>query len=402
MLRTLPAALILAAFLQSGDRGAGGRDPGLPKQRLRPQPCSPAAAWPPPAWPVRRRASTGCSTTPPGPPRPLAEGFVVARPRPGAPSGLVVAGAGSGRRRGALRRPCASTTRPPKPSWRRSCGDDDKRVRLGLRRDRQPARPPLGLLLRGQSARGAGRRPVALRHQLRLLLERRVGGGGPPLGGGMDRRVPHSLRRCFPSACRRTPPTCFSASISTATAPRRGESSNWSPRFVGLGGIVSNFNDLILPAPPGCAGSSSPLRRRRGGQRRALRERRLARRARPQGRAGRKLPADRDLAAGLRPGRGRPFAGQPARLRAVPGGAPALLPRRARGVPARYRPGVQHPRPLLRRRIAFYSRRIGRAPRGRLPLGATPLELPETTTILAPPSSPGSPRAAGRSVSSPR
>ena len=31
--------------------------------------------------------------------------------------------------------------------------------------------------------------------------------------------------------------------------PSRGESSNWSPRYSGLGGVVSNFNDLRVPAP---------------------------------------------------------------------------------------------------------------------------------------------------------
>jgi len=31
--------------------------------------------------------------------------------------------------------------------------------------------------------------------------------------------------------------------------PSRGESSNWSPRYSGLGGVVSYFNDLRLPAP---------------------------------------------------------------------------------------------------------------------------------------------------------
>ena len=33
-------------------------------------------------------------------------------------------------------------------------------------------------------------------------------------------------------------------------SPRHGESANWSPRYTGLAGIVSNFNDLIVPAPP--------------------------------------------------------------------------------------------------------------------------------------------------------
>ncbi|HEY0553954.1 MAG TPA: carbohydrate binding family 9 domain-containing protein, partial [Thermoanaerobaculia bacterium] len=33
-------------------------------------------------------------------------------------------------------------------------------------------------------------------------------------------------------------------------SPGHGESSNWSPRYHGLGGVVSHFNDLHLPAPP--------------------------------------------------------------------------------------------------------------------------------------------------------
>lgn len=34
-------------------------------------------------------------------------------------------------------------------------------------------------------------------------------------------------------------------------SPSHGTSSNWSPRYRALGGIVSHFNDLRLPAPPG-------------------------------------------------------------------------------------------------------------------------------------------------------
>jgi hypothetical protein len=34
-------------------------------------------------------------------------------------------------------------------------------------------------------------------------------------------------------------------------SPHHGESSNWSPRYQGLAGVVSNFNDLDVPAPAG-------------------------------------------------------------------------------------------------------------------------------------------------------
>jgi hypothetical protein len=33
-------------------------------------------------------------------------------------------------------------------------------------------------------------------------------------------------------------------------SPAHGESSNWSPRYRGLGGVVAHFNDLRVPAPP--------------------------------------------------------------------------------------------------------------------------------------------------------
>jgi len=33
-------------------------------------------------------------------------------------------------------------------------------------------------------------------------------------------------------------------------SPHHGESANWSPRYTGLAGIISNFNDLVVPAPP--------------------------------------------------------------------------------------------------------------------------------------------------------
>jgi hypothetical protein len=36
-------------------------------------------------------------------------------------------------------------------------------------------------------------------------------------------------------------------------SPEHGEASNWSPRYRGLRGVVSNFNDILVPAPPSVA-----------------------------------------------------------------------------------------------------------------------------------------------------
>ena len=63
------------------------------------------------------------------------------------------------------------------------------------------------------------------------------------------RRSSASRSRSWRSCCR--PPRSRSSGASTSIAhPHHGESSNWSPRYSGLAGIVSNFNDVIVPAPP--------------------------------------------------------------------------------------------------------------------------------------------------------
>jgi hypothetical protein len=164
----------------------------------------------------------------------------------------------------------------------------------------------------------------------------------------------------------------------------RGESSNWSPRYAGLGGIVSNFNDLRLPAPPGvrrlellpyvAAGADNDRRAERDTLRAGL-----------DLKAG--LGSSFTLTATILPDFGQVEAD------------PSQVNLRAFELfQAERRPFFLEGFDLFRldtslafssrdlsfaEESPFYSRRIGRPPRGFVPAGYETLSRPDATRILA-------------------
>ena len=159
---------------------------------------------------------------------PVATGFVVNTPRPGAPASLrsearvLVDGEAIYIGLTYFDPEPATIHAPLAPAGRRDG------LRLGVRRDRQPPRPPVGLLLRGQPARRAGGRPVERRHRLRPVVERRLGGRRPRRRPRLDGGGAHPLlpARLQPAAGLAAASWC-GGSTSTATAratasPRTG------------------------------------------------------------------------------------------------------------------------------------------------------------------------------------
>lgn len=164
----------------------------------------------------------------------------------------------------------------------------------------------------------------------------------------------------------------------------RGESSNWSPRYAGLGGIVSNFNELRLPAPPRvrrlellpyvAAGADNDRRAERDTLRAGL-----------DLKAG--LGSSFTLTATLLPDFGQVEAD------------PSQVNLRAFELfQAERRPFFLEGFDLFRldtslafssrdlsfaEESPFYSRRIGRAPRGLVPAGYEVVSRPDATRILA-------------------
>lgn len=161
--------------------------------------------------------------------------------------------------------------------------------------------------------------------------------------------------------------------------PSRGESSNWSPRLPSLAGIVSHFNELLLRVP---------ARRPR------LELAPYASTTASGGRAS--ASGGLDLRAGLGPaftvtGALHPDFGQ---VEADPSEVnlttfeTLFSERRPLFVENAGLFAFDLGLPLVSRddsfaaESAFYSRRIGRPPRLRLPEGVTPLETPESATLL--------------------
>jgi len=163
-----------------------------------------------------------------------------------------------------------------------------------------------------------------------------------------------------------------------------GETSNWSPRFSGLSGVVSNWNRLEVPAPP------------------SVRRLELTPYVAPrigddgEGGDGSSVTAGADLVAGV---------GESFRLAAT------LLPDfgQVEADPSQVnltsfelfqperRPFFLEGLDLFRLDTSlaystretsfadespFYSRRVGRRPQGEIPAGATALAVPDATTVL--------------------
>jgi hypothetical protein len=164
--------------------------------------------------------------------------------------------------------------------------------------------------------------------------------------------------------------------------PGHKASSNWSPRYQGLGGVVSRFNDLVVPAPSHVNRlEATPVRRgarrrRRGGRRPPRGRRGLLRRS------GIELPPHRHAVARLRAGRGRSVASQPHRLRALSGRtAPFFL----EGVGLfRFDTSLAFStrEASFGNEAPFYSRRVGEAPRGGVPADAEVIARPAETSLL--------------------
>jgi hypothetical protein len=166
-------------------------------------------------------------------------------------------------------------------------------------------------------------------------------------------------------------------------SPGHGESSNWSPRYSGLGGIVSNFNDLVVPAPPSVRRlEATPFVAPRLG--------------RDRGDTRASLEAGADFRVGLGStfsltGTVLPDFGQ---VEADPSQVNLTS---FELFQAERRPFFLEGLDVFRLDTAlafssrassfaseapFYSRRVGRAPRGRAPFAVASPELPAATTLL--------------------
>jgi len=166
-------------------------------------------------------------------------------------------------------------------------------------------------------------------------------------------------------------------------SPGHGASSNWSPRYRGLGGIVSNFNDLVVPAPPSvhrleATPFVAPRLGHGGGATRASVE------AGADFRVG--LGSNFSLTGTVLPDFGQVEA-DPSQVNLT---SFELFQ-------AERRPFFLEGLDVFRLDTAlafssrsvsfaseapFYSRRVGRAPRGFAPEGAVPVSVPTATTLL--------------------
>ncbi|HEV7504665.1 MAG TPA: DUF5916 domain-containing protein [Thermoanaerobaculia bacterium] len=168
-------------------------------------------------------------------------------------------------------------------------------------------------------------------------------------------------------------------------SPARGESSNWSPRYSGLGGVVSHFNDLHLPAPSRVHRfEATPYVAPRVGNDGPEGERKSSIRAGADLKVG--LGSSFSLTATLLPDFGQVEA-DPSQVNLT---AFELFQ-------AEQRPFFLEGIDVFRMNTSlafatrdtsfadespFYSRRVGRAPRGDLPPEATAVSFPTATTLL--------------------
>src|SRR3954468_8572912 len=168
-------------------------------------------------------------------------------------------------------------------------------------------------------------------------------------------------------------------------SPSHGESSNWSPRYPGLGGVVSRFNDLRLPAPSRVHRFEvTPYVAPRIGNDGPAGERKSSVRAGADLKVG--LGSSFSLTATLLPDFGQVEA-DPSQVNLT---AFELFQTEQRPF---FLEGIDVFRMNTNLAFAtrdtsfadespFYSRRVGRAPRGDLPPDATVLSLPTATNLL--------------------
>jgi hypothetical protein len=168
-------------------------------------------------------------------------------------------------------------------------------------------------------------------------------------------------------------------------SPAHGESSNWSPRYPGLGGVVSHFNDLRLPAPPRVRRLEvTPYLAPRAGNDGPGRDRQTSVKAGADLKVG--LGSSFSLTATVLPDFGQVEADpSQVNLTAFELFQAEQRPFFLEGIDVfRMNTGL----PFATRDTSFadespfYSRRVGRAPRGDLPPGATAVSIPAATTLL--------------------
>ncbi|HEX4964620.1 MAG TPA: DUF5916 domain-containing protein [Thermoanaerobaculia bacterium] len=168
-------------------------------------------------------------------------------------------------------------------------------------------------------------------------------------------------------------------------SPSRGESSNWSPRYPGLGGVVSHFNDLHLPAPSRVHRfEATPYVAPRLGNDGPGGERKSSVRAGADLKVG--LGSSFSLTATLLPDFGQVEADpSQVNLTAFELFQAEQRPFFLEGIDV-FRMNTSLPFATRTTSFAdespFYSRRVGRAPRGDLPPEATLVSLPTATSLL--------------------
>jgi hypothetical protein len=167
-------------------------------------------------------------------------------------------------------------------------------------------------------------------------------------------------------------------------SPAHGETSNWSPRYRGLGGIVANFNDLRFAAPPAVRRLElTPYSAARAGNESRANDERMLR-AGADLRAG--LGSSFSLTATLLPDFGQVEADpSQVNLRAFELFQTEQRPFFLEGLDV-FR--LDTSLAFTSRDVSFaeespfYSRRIGRAPRGETPAGSTVESIPTATSLL--------------------
>ncbi|MFL6263976.1 MAG: DUF5916 domain-containing protein [Thermoanaerobaculia bacterium] len=168
-------------------------------------------------------------------------------------------------------------------------------------------------------------------------------------------------------------------------SPARGEASNWSPRYTGLGGLVSRFNDLHLPAPERVRRLEvTPYTAPRMGNDGPGGGRKSSVRAGADLKVG--IGSSFSLTATLLPDFGQVEADpSQVNLTAFELFQAEQRPFFLEGIDVfRMSTGLAFStrETSFADESPFYSRRVGRAPRGDLPPGTTVAEIPAATELL--------------------
>jgi hypothetical protein len=169
------------------------------------------------------------------------------------------------------------------------------------------------------------------------------------------------------------------------TSPGHGETSNWSPRYAGLGGVISQFNDIRVPAPPHVRRLEvTPYVAPRLDNSGPTGAREASARAGADFKVG--LGPNFTLTATVEPDFGQVEADpSQVNLTAFELFQPEQRPFFLEGLEVYY---LDTSLPFSTRTTTFadespfYSRRVGRTPEGTTPADATVLNLPTATNVL--------------------